>query len=113
MSVGMPVIVVVNLCGDFMGHFVRIFVWTCCCGLHVGNIDFEHVAVAYILVTSSLNMFLWLALCAFHAFRTLFVLITATPHHHKLEHVPVANVLVTSSLNMLLWLMLCAFHTFR
>ena len=39
------------VCGNDIGYVVWVFVWKYCCGSHFGNIDFENVAVAYMLVT--------------------------------------------------------------
>ena len=45
------------------------------------TIDLEMVAVAIVLVTSSLNMFLWQTLFAFHNVRTLFEFSIVPPNH--------------------------------
>ena len=63
-------------------------------------IDSANVAVATVLVASSLNMLLWLTFCAFHNFRKPFELILVTPNQFpdvcKFENVVVAKVLCVS-----------------
>ena len=67
----------------------------CCCGQRSGHIDFEHVAVAHVLGTSTLKMMLWLK---FWAHRLWTCCCGLRSGYIDFANVAVANVLLISQL---------------